>query len=166
VHLGFDNVVVAMPHVANEDHQTCEVGDLTAGQRCGGEEEGRDLLESIQQDEQVHTLIFILQTLDEITEFRRVEDALELSSIERLRGGPFLGTVDVRGSGLAIAHKDGEVGGVVALREFFCHELYQLISEPEKDVQRERHHPVVQEGENGCVHHALETVTRPLSAVV
>jgi len=47
--LGFHYVVVAMPHIAHEDHQTCEVGDLTAGQSLRGQKERRDLKEGIQQ---------------------------------------------------------------------------------------------------------------------
>jgi len=47
--LGFHYVVVAMPHIANEDHQTCEVRDLAAGQSLWGQKEGRDLKEGIQQ---------------------------------------------------------------------------------------------------------------------
>ena len=58
--LGFHYVVVAMPHIANEDHQTCEVGDLTAGQSLRGQKERRDLKEGIQQHVYIHTRFFIL----------------------------------------------------------------------------------------------------------
>ena len=47
--LAFHCVDVAMPHIANEDHQTCEVGDLAAGQSLRGQKERRDLKEGIQQ---------------------------------------------------------------------------------------------------------------------
>ena len=47
--LGFCCVIVAMPYIANEDHQTCEVGDLAAGQSLRGQKERRDLKEGIQQ---------------------------------------------------------------------------------------------------------------------
>jgi len=94
-----------------------------------------------------------------------VNDALELSSIESLCGGPFLGAIDVRGGRLAVAHKDGEVRGVISLGEFVFHELYQLISKTEEDMQRERNDAIVQKGEKGRVHHAFKTATGPLRAL-
>ena len=75
--------------------------------------------------------------------------------------GPLLGTIDVRGGGLATANEDGEVRLVIVLGEFFLHELHQLVPETEDDVQREGDHAMVQEGEDGRVHHALVVGTGP-----
>ena len=94
-----------------------------------------------------------------------MDDALELSAVEGLSGGPLLSAVDVRRSRLAVADKDSEVGFVIALLEFVLHELYQLIPETEEDVKRKGDDAIVQKGENRCVHHALEAATgsvRPL----
>jgi len=88
-----------------------------------------------------------------------VDDALDLSTVEGLCGGPLLGDVDVRGSRLAVAYKYGEVRSVVALGEFVLHKLYQLIAQTKEDGKRKGDDAIVQKGRKECVHHALETAT-------
>ena len=90
-----------------------------------------------------------------------MDDALDLSTVEGLCGGPLLGAVDVRGSRLAVAYKDDELRSVVALGEFILHKLYQLIAQTKEDVKRKGDDAIVQKekGKKGRVHHALETAT-------
>ena len=75
-----------------------------------------------------------------------MNDALDLSTVEGLCGGPLLGAVDVRGSRLAVAYKDGEVRSVVALGEFVLHKLYQLIAQTKEDGKRKEDDAIVQKG--------------------
>ena len=51
---------------------------------------------------------------------------------------------------------------VLLLDELVLHEFHQLVSKSEEDVKRERDHAIVQEGENGGGHYALEPAAGPL----
>ena len=74
---------------------------------------------------------------------------MKFSSIKNVGGRPLLGTIDGHGSGLAAANEDGEVRLVIVLGEFFLHELHQLVSKAEENVQGQGDHAIVQKRKNG-----------------
>ena len=90
-----------------------------------------------------------------------MNNVLQFSAIESLCGGPLLGTIYVRGRRFASANEDGKIREFVALREFLLYELYQLIAKTKENMKGERDDAIVQKGENGGGHHALEAATGP-----
>jgi len=64
VHLGFHYVLVPMPHVANEDYQPREVGNLTSAQPLRGQKEWKEAKEHFQEDMKVRFHLLIDHTFN------------------------------------------------------------------------------------------------------
>ena len=70
VDFGFNDIVVAVPNIANEDHQPREVGDLTAAQPLRGQNERNEAKEHFQEYVEIRSLLLIYHTVNKMREFR------------------------------------------------------------------------------------------------